>query len=155
MKETMNTKPEIVIDAEKLAAKALETQTVLDSRIARSAFSAALKLVEEIDGECVKPAIIIADEWNFREALAAVYNVGKAHGIREERAKNAKRKSASMTELKYKRRTMKLSQEELAEKAGIDASIIRSIEDSSIKTIKAGDLLKLAAALGCDADQIV
>lgn len=155
MKETTNTKPEIVIDAEKLAVHAIETQTVTDMQIAFAAFSVARKLVEEVDEECVKPIVIVADEWSFREALAAVYNVGKAHGIQEERANNAKRKYKTMTEFEYKRRTMKLSQEELAEKAGVDLAIIEGLESRGIKTIKVGDLRKLAAALGCELDQIV
>ena len=55
-----------------------------------------------------------------------------------------------MTEVEYKRRTAKMTQSELAEKAGVNVGTIVSIEKGGIENAKVGTLMKLAAALNCE-----
>ena len=59
-----------------------------------------------------------------------------------------------MTEVEYKRRVAKLTQAELAEKAGINANTVRTIEKNGIENVKICTLRKLAAALGCEIEEL-
>ena len=59
-----------------------------------------------------------------------------------------------MTEVEYKRRTAKLTQAELAEKAGVNVGTVRAIEANGIENVKVGTLRKLAAALECELDEL-
>lgn len=59
-----------------------------------------------------------------------------------------------MTEVEYKRRTAKLTQAELAEKAGVNVGTISAIERDGIENVKVGTLRKLAAALDCRLEEL-
>ena len=59
-----------------------------------------------------------------------------------------------MTEVEYKRRVAKLTQQELAEKAGINANTVSTIEKNGIENVKVCTLRKLAAALECDLTEL-
>ena len=59
-----------------------------------------------------------------------------------------------MTEVEYKRRVAKLTQAELAEKAGINANTVRAIEKNGIENVKISTLRKLAAALECELNEL-
>lgn len=59
-----------------------------------------------------------------------------------------------MTEVEYKRRVAKLTQEELAEKAGINVNTVIKIEKHGIENVKVCTLRKLAAALDCDINEL-
>lgn len=59
-----------------------------------------------------------------------------------------------MTEVEYKRRVAKLTQTELAEKAGINANTVRTIEKNGVENVKICTLRKLAAALDCDINEL-
>lgn len=59
-----------------------------------------------------------------------------------------------MTEVEYKRRVAKLTQAELAEKAGINVNTVSTIEKQGIENVKVCTLRKLAAALDCDINEL-
>ncbi len=59
-----------------------------------------------------------------------------------------------MTEVEYKRRVAKLTQAELAEKAGINVNTVSTIEKQGIENVKICTLRKLAAALDCDINEL-
>lgn len=59
-----------------------------------------------------------------------------------------------MTEVEYKRRAAKLTQAELAEKAGINVNTVSTIEKQGIENVKICTLRKLAAALDCDINEL-
>lgn len=51
--------------------------------------------------------------------------------------------------IKEHREALKLTQEDLAKKAGVSRTIVSGLENETIKTTTTGTLLKLAQALNC------
>lgn len=76
--------PDKLIDERQIAALAIEHSTLSSMTIAAGAFAGA---IETLKAQGEKTAFFAADQWTFRQAIAAVFDAGRVQGMREERAK--------------------------------------------------------------------